>query len=220
MEVDLAILDLTNRQDLLADKVTLPAGSVVIAGCGGVGYNAAIYLALMGVKSFLLFDHDVFTDSNLGRIPVPPSALNRPKVEVLKEEMLRLRPNLEVSAVVGMVDSTILEALRVAGNKIGALLCAVDNHAAVADLYRFCQASRIPFSRAGVEDQLVCVAGRLRNLIDTAPDQSGYRIVPSWPGSTLVAAALSLYPLVYPKKDFPPVSFNVISDVLLKPVEG
>lgn len=48
-------------------KEKLKDKKVGIAGCGGLGSNAAVALARVGVKSFVLVDFDVIEEGNLNR---------------------------------------------------------------------------------------------------------------------------------------------------------
>ncbi len=63
---------------------------VAIFGVGGVGGFAAEALARSGIGAIDLFDSDVVSESNINRqIIALHSTLGRPKVEVMRERLIR-----------------------------------------------------------------------------------------------------------------------------------
>lgn len=72
---------------------------VLIFGVGGVGGYVAEALARTGVGSITIVDKDTVSESNINRqIIALHSTVGRDKVDVLKERMLDINPNLEVDA--------------------------------------------------------------------------------------------------------------------------
>ncbi len=69
---------------------------VGIAGVGGIGSNVAVNLVRAGVDSFLLVDFDRVEPSNLNRQFYFADQLGRPKVDVLRENLLRIAPAAEI----------------------------------------------------------------------------------------------------------------------------
>lgn len=72
---------------------------VGIAGAGGLGSNCAQYLVRCGFKKFRLVDFDVVENSNLNRQFFFATQVGRRKVEVLKENLLLINPDLEIEAL-------------------------------------------------------------------------------------------------------------------------
>ena len=72
---------------------------VGIAGCGGLGSNAAVSLARAGVKSFVLVDFDVVDESNLNRQFYFRHQIGLPKIDALKSNMLLIDPTLQVEVL-------------------------------------------------------------------------------------------------------------------------
>ena len=62
-----------------------------IAGAGGLGSNVAVNLVRTGVKKLKIVDFDVVDESNLNRQFYFMDQVGRPKVEALRENLLRIR---------------------------------------------------------------------------------------------------------------------------------
>lgn len=65
---------------------------VAVAGCGGLGSNAAMWLARLGVGRLLLIDFDKVEPSNLNRQYYFLEDIGRYKAEALRERLLRVNP--------------------------------------------------------------------------------------------------------------------------------
>ncbi len=73
----------------------LSSKHIAIFGLGGVGGYAAEALARSGIGELSLIDHDVVSSSNINRqIIALYSTVGKLKVEVLKERLLDINPNL------------------------------------------------------------------------------------------------------------------------------
>ena len=73
--------------------------SVLIAGVGGLGCPAALYLAAAGVGSITLADPDHVDRTNLARQVLYGDAdCGRPKAEAAREQLLRNNPGIRVTA--------------------------------------------------------------------------------------------------------------------------
>lgn len=82
-----------------------------IAGAGGIGSNVALNLVRSGVKALRIVDFDCVEPSNLNRQFYFQDQICRPKVEALRENLQRIRPDLEVEAIVARIDETNCSAL-------------------------------------------------------------------------------------------------------------
>lgn len=69
---------------------------VGIAGAGGLGSNVAIALARVGVGKLIIADFDVVEPSNLNRQQYFVDQLGMPKVDALKENLIRINPYLDI----------------------------------------------------------------------------------------------------------------------------
>ncbi len=91
----------------LEGQQRLLSGAVLLIGAGGLGCPAAQYLAAAGVGRIGLIDDDVVDASNLQRqILYATTDLGRSKVEVAKERLEGLNPDVRVEAHALRLDST------------------------------------------------------------------------------------------------------------------
>ena len=72
----------------------LSTAVVGIAGCGGVGSNAAVALARIGIGTLVLVDCDVVEPSNLNRQHYFVEDLGRPKTDALADWIGRINPRV------------------------------------------------------------------------------------------------------------------------------
>ena len=97
-----AAMDLS-REELLIGKEgveKLKSKSVILVGVGGVGGYVAELLVRAGIGMIKLVDFDKVSSSNINRQVVANSkTIGRSKVEVLKEILLKINPNLQCEIV-------------------------------------------------------------------------------------------------------------------------
>ena len=79
---------------------TLRSCRVIIFGVGGVGSFAAEALIRTGLTHLTIVDGDVVQPSNVNRqLPATSATVGRPKVEVLRERLLEINPEAEITAI-------------------------------------------------------------------------------------------------------------------------
>lgn len=133
--------ELNDRNRVFADALcrdqgaqslaALASATIVLAGCGGLGSNAAVILAALGVRKLVLVDGDVIEESNLNRLPwADRSNVGRTKVEALAEHLERRYSGgaVPVRAYVGERTPEMLRTQGVASDAIWLLL--IDDAAA------------------------------------------------------------------------------------------
>jgi len=70
--------------------------TVGIAGAGGLGSNVAMALTRVGVGKLIIADYDIVSESNLNRQFYFRDQLDVKKVEALKENLLRISPDIDI----------------------------------------------------------------------------------------------------------------------------
>lgn len=91
------------RTALIYGKETLEAlenKKVMVVGLGGVGGYVVEALTRMGIGHFILFDHDVVSESNINRQLIATyQTIGQKKIDVMKERMLTIQPEVDVKAL-------------------------------------------------------------------------------------------------------------------------
>ena len=77
-------------------KKRLKQASVGIAGAGGLGSNAAIALARIGIGKLVIVDHDKIEETNLNRQYYFRDQIGKKKVEALKENIKKINQDVIV----------------------------------------------------------------------------------------------------------------------------
>ncbi|MDD6039210.1 MAG: tRNA threonylcarbamoyladenosine dehydratase [bacterium] len=96
------MLDMFSRTRLLLGDAAierLQSSRVAVFGIGGVGGYVCEALVRSGVGAFDLIDSDTVSETNLNRqIIATRKSINRSKVEVMRERMLEINPDVVVNA--------------------------------------------------------------------------------------------------------------------------
>lgn len=79
-----------------AERDILEHTRIGIAGAGGLGSNCAMHLVRAGARRLVIADFDVVTAGNLNRQFFFADQVGRPKVEALRDNLLRIEPELEL----------------------------------------------------------------------------------------------------------------------------
>jgi sulfur carrier protein ThiS adenylyltransferase len=77
-------------------KERLKTKTVGVAGCGGLGSNAAVALARVGVGNLIIADFDKIEVSNLNRQYFFHDQIGKFKAEALKENISQINPEVTV----------------------------------------------------------------------------------------------------------------------------
>ena len=75
----------------------LQESTVGIAGCGGLGSNAAVALVRAGIGRLILADHDMVELSNLNRQHYFQGDVGKPKVEALAAHLRAINPGVDLT---------------------------------------------------------------------------------------------------------------------------
>lgn len=100
-----------NKQQLFARNVPgtleiLQKSTVGIAGCGGLGSNAAVSLVRAGIGKLILADHDVVEESNLNRQYYFQSDIGKKKVEALMYHLKAINPEIKLETIDNQISAS------------------------------------------------------------------------------------------------------------------
>jgi molybdopterin/thiamine biosynthesis adenylyltransferase len=142
---------------------------VGIVGCGGTGSAVAEQLVRLGVRSFILFDPDQLSPSNVTRVyGSTPSDIGKFKTEILMAHLTRIAPDTHCDAVTSMI-TTQPTALRLTECDI--VFGCTDDNAGRLVLSRLSTYLLVPVIDCGVlltadgKGSLVGIDGRVTTLV-------------------------------------------------------
>jgi len=128
----------------------LAAAHVFVAGAGGLGCAASLYLAAAGVGRLTVCDADRVEASNLNRqVLYTPQDIGHEKASIAAGRLGALNPSIEVAPVVAEIDERT--ACGLVGDA-GLILDCLDNPATRFALNRCSVATGIPMVYAAVSD--------------------------------------------------------------------
>jgi adenylyltransferase/sulfurtransferase len=164
----------------------LKQAKVVIAGCGGLGSPAAIYLAAAGVGTIRIIDHDKVELSNLNRQVLHwDKDIGRSKVESGQEKLSQLNKNISIEPVNETITDKNVSAL-IAGFDV--VIDALDNLPTRFILNKAAVELGIPFIHGavyGLEGRVMTVipgkSACLRCLYQGMPPQQKFPVLGATP---------------------------------------
>ena len=131
-----------------AGQLKLKEAHVVVAGLGGLGSPASIYLACAGVGHITVIDHDRVELSNLNRQIVHwDEDIGVEKPLSAARKLTRLNPSITVTPVVAKITKDNARQLITGASLV---IDAMDNFEARFVINEACVAKRIPFIHAGI----------------------------------------------------------------------
>jgi len=134
-QIMLPQVDAVGQQRLLDARV-------LVVGLGGLGSPAALYLAAAGIGHLVLSDFDQVDLSNLQRqIAHGTADIGRPKVESARDSLLRLNPEITVTALGHRLEATELAEQAAAADVV---VDASDNFATRFAINDACVRARTP----------------------------------------------------------------------------
>jgi len=136
---------------------------VLILGCGAVGGNIAVQLAMAGVRHMILFDYDQVEPSDVSRhMFYRNEYLGLSKIKALKEELQMTNPQIEVETVKDfMQPASDLEELIQASDFVVNTLDEPYIGYTASKISRICVRDKIPHYIAGGFDAHLASTGEL-----------------------------------------------------------
>jgi len=151
----------SDQKDRYSRQIALPgwgekgqekllASRVFVAGVGGLGCAAAVYLAAAGVGELVICDADTVERSNLNRqVLYGRDDLTRPKVTTAAPRLSALNPDVSISPVVAEIGPATAAGL-IEGADV--VLDCLDNPETRVALNRACIAAGTPLVYAAVSE--------------------------------------------------------------------
>ncbi len=132
----------------LEGQLKLKGAKVTIAGAGGLGCSATVYLAAAGVGDMRIVDDEDVDLSNLNRqIGHWDKDIGRAKADSLGEKIRELNPQVKLETVKGKITPGTVRDL-ISGSTV--VLDCMDNWETRFMLNEACVTGRIPLVHAGV----------------------------------------------------------------------
>jgi len=126
----------------------LKAAKVAVAGIGGLGCPASIYLTAVGIGRIILIDKEKFELNNLNRQVLGwQNDIGKFKAEAAKEKLEALNSEIEIEAVVAEISK---ENARNAIGDVDVVVDGQDNWKTRFIINEYCVTNKIPFIHAGV----------------------------------------------------------------------
>ena len=121
----------------------LTQAHVAVFGCGGVGSYVIEALARSGVGNLTLIDKDVVDITNINRqLIADTSTVGKPKVEVEKERLLKINPNLNITTYQMFYDAS--HADEILNTNFDYVIDAIDCVTSKINLVEECFKRKIP----------------------------------------------------------------------------
>ncbi|MBN1663589.1 MAG: HesA/MoeB/ThiF family protein [Deltaproteobacteria bacterium] len=128
----------------------LKRGRVLLAGAGGLGTPAAVYLTLAGVGFIRIVDDDVVEETNFNRqILHWQRDLGRPKTQSVMEKLRQMNPYADIEAFHRRIDEASVHDLAA---DVDVIVDAMDNFETRYLLNRAAIARRIPLMHGAIRE--------------------------------------------------------------------
>ncbi|NLK44890.1 MAG: tRNA threonylcarbamoyladenosine dehydratase [Tissierellia bacterium] len=138
------------RSELLLGKEAMERiadSSIAVFGIGGVGSFAVEALVRTGISNIFLIDYDIIDITNINRqIHATSKTVGLPKVDVMKERILDINPNIKVTTFKEKYNSDTKDLLL--SHEYDYVIDAIDMISAKIDLIVECKNRNIPIISA------------------------------------------------------------------------
>lgn len=139
-----------SRQEPLIGKngiKKLSKSKIAIIGIGGVGSYTVEALARAGVGHIILIDHDIIDITNINRqIHALDSTVGLPKVEVMRQRLLDINPEIKVDVFQKFISKDVIE--KILKKDMDYVVDAIDTIKSKVSLILYCKKNNIPIISA------------------------------------------------------------------------
>lgn len=160
-----------NRTEMLIGKEALDKlknSTVAVFGIGGVGSYAVEALARAGVGKLVLIDNDLIDVTNINRqLIATTNTVGKAKVDVAKERVLQINPNIDVTTYQKFFDETTKNNL--VSPTYSYIIDCIDSVDSKVDLIETAQKMNIPIiSSMGTGNKLDPTKFEVADIYDTS----------------------------------------------------
>jgi len=174
------ILSRQNYIDLDKDQ------SIIIVGCGGIGFWVAKMAAMSGINKIRLFDSDVLDITNLNRIDLPLKFLNKNKADITKLVIKQIRPDCDVISFPFNFNETFASML---DGTYDWLIDCTDKISSQEKNEKIAISEEWKYMKAGYDGENFSISNE---VADWGEFQDGYSITPSWVVPAVIVSSLTI----------------------------
>lgn len=161
--------------------------TATVVGCGGTGAWTAIFLAMSGVKTLVLYDEDTLDGSNLNRLPFTARDIGYNKTYLVKRYLAMLRPDCFVVEHRHKITEENVNTVT------GTIFCCTDDLKSQRLLQSYCKANGWPYQRVGYDGTALNVSKAFPLSFSDEEEPAGYRFAPSWVVPSVFAASAGVF---------------------------
>lgn len=146
--VQIQTADTTARFERQADIIPsdkLAKQRILVVGTGAIGSLVARQLAHIGCTDVTLVDFDTVDEVNLCCQGFTEADLGKKKVEAVKEAMMAVNAEMEVTTIDGRFTKSLVEEAAESDNPFTAIFCCVDKMEAREFIWKTALAAEVPF---------------------------------------------------------------------------
>ncbi|OYT59990.1 thiamine biosynthesis protein ThiF [Euryarchaeota archaeon ex4484_178] len=169
-----------SRQKNLVSQEKLKKANVLIVGVGGLGGFSSLNLALAGIGTLILLDHDVVERSNLNRqVLYRESDIGKKKVYIAAERLKDINPYVEIIPIEGRIGEVNIP------QRVDVVIDGLDNMEARFKAEDFALSHGVPYIFGAVEGFMGMVTfidkgtKRLEDFIHKFPEQIPQVLAPT-----------------------------------------
>lgn len=166
--------------------------SLVIVGCGGIGFWVSKFAAMSGIEKIYVFDDDVIEENNLNRLDLPEKFIGRNKADMVKFIINALRPHCTCYAM----PYRLTENHMIDGDW---LVDCTDNYESQLNNRKIATKRRLRYLKAGYDGLQFSIHD---NVAEWGDAEDGYVVIPSWVVPASIVAAMTVAKILkYPDRE-------------------
>jgi len=166
--------------------------TIVIVGCGGIGYWVAKFAAMSGIEKMYVFDDDTIEQHNLNRLDLSDEFIGKNKADVVKNMVETIRPSCTCySMPFRLSDSAPIDG--------DWLVDCTDEYKSQLKNQEIAKKRGLRYFKAGYDGEQFSIHN---TVAEWGKAEDGYTIVPSWVSPAVIIASMAIAKIVkYPEKE-------------------